>query len=76
MLKTNIDLNGSTILVTGTAGFIGSNLVQRLLHDYPNAKIVGIDNMNDYYDVSLKEYRLNEIERHNSSDSFNSLRQR
>lgn len=62
MLKTNIDLNGSTILVTGAAGFIGSNLVKQLLRSYPAATIVGIDNMNDYYDVSLKEYRLKEID--------------
>ena len=44
------------------AGFIGSNLVKRLLSDVPNVKIIGIDNMNDYYDVSIKEYRLKEIE--------------
>ncbi len=53
-----IDLNGKTILVTGAAGFIGSNLVKRLLHDYNSITVVGIDNMNDYYDVSLKESRL------------------
>ena len=57
-----IDLNGKTILVTGSAGFIGSNLVKRLFKDVKDATIVGIDNMNDYYDVSLKEYRLKEIE--------------
>ena len=56
-----IDLNGKTIFVTGAAGFIGSNLVKRLLKDVRNATIIGIDNMNDYYDVSLKEWRLNEI---------------
>lgn len=53
-----IDLNGKTILVTGAAGFVGSNLVKRLFKDVKDATIIGIDNMNDYYDVSLKEWRL------------------
>jgi len=57
-----ISLNNKTILVTGSAGFIGSNLVKRLFRDARNATIVGIDNMNDYYDVSLKEYRLAELD--------------
>ena len=57
-----IDLNGKTILVTGAAGFIGSNLVKRLMQDLSSATIVGIDNMNDYYDVALKEYRLHSLE--------------
>lgn len=57
-----IDLNGKTIFVTGAAGFIGSNLVKRLFLDVKDATIVGIDNMNDYYDVSLKEYRLQQLE--------------
>ena len=51
-----------TVLVTGAAGFIGANLILRLLGDYRNIKIVGIDNMNDYYDVTLKEWRLRQIE--------------
>lgn len=57
-----IDLNGKTILVTGSAGFIGSNLVKRLFKDVKDATIIGIDNMNDYYDVALKEYRLKELD--------------
>lgn len=57
-----ISLDSKAILVTGSAGFIGSNLVKRLFKDVKGATIVGIDNMNDYYDVSLKEYRLKELE--------------
>ena len=56
-----INLDNKTIFVTGAAGFIGSNLVKRLLKDVKGATIVGIDNMNDYYDVALKEYRLKEL---------------
>ena len=52
-----------TILVTGAAGFIGSNLVLELLRSMPQSKIIGLDNMNDYYDVSIKEYRLQQIEK-------------
>ena len=58
-----INLNEKTIFVTGAAGFIGSNLVKRLLKETTDTKIIGIDNMNDYYDVSIKEYRLREIEK-------------
>lgn len=49
MLISNTNLNNKTILITGSAGFIGSNLVKELLHTIPGIKIVGLDNMNDYY---------------------------
>ena len=62
-----IDLNGKTILVTGAAGFIGSNLVQRLFKDMKSGTIVGLDNMYDYYDPSLKEYRLKVLESQKSA---------
>lgn len=62
MLPTNISLNNKTVLVTGAAGFIGANLVKELFRSIPAVKVVGLDNMNDYYDVSIKEYRLHEIE--------------
>ena len=58
-----IDLEKKTVLVTGSAGFIGSNLVLELLRTQPPINIVGIDNMNDYYDVSIKEWRLAEIDK-------------
>lgn len=63
MLAQNVNLNGKTVLVTGAAGFIGSNLVTELIKTVEDIRIVGIDNMNDYYDVSIKEYRLSEIEK-------------
>ncbi|MDY4552552.1 MAG: NAD-dependent epimerase/dehydratase family protein [Parabacteroides sp.] len=62
MVQYNIDLNGKTILVTGAAGFIGSNLVKRLLNDLETIKVIGIDSITDYYDVRLKYERLKEIE--------------
>ena len=58
-----MELSNKTILVTGAAGFIGSNLVMELLRTQSKVNIIGIDNVNDYYDVSIKEYRLNEIEK-------------
>lgn len=62
MLPYNIDLTGKTVFLTGVAGFIGSNLAKQLLKTVKNIHIVGIDSMNDYYDVRLKEARLKEIE--------------
>ncbi len=61
MLTPNIDLKNKTVLVTGAAGFIGANLVTELLNTIEGIKVVGIDNMNDYYDVSIKEYRLEKL---------------
>lgn len=63
MLTPNIELKNKTILVTGAAGFIGANLVSELLRTVEPVKIVGLDSCNDYYDVSLKDYRLAEIEK-------------
>lgn len=62
MLPYNITLNGKTVLVTGVAGFIGSNLAKRLLTDYADLRVIGIDSITDYYDVSLKYDRLKKLE--------------
>ena len=62
MLPYNVELDGKTVLVTGAAGFIGSNLVRRLFHDFRNIKVIGIDSITDYYDVNIKYERLKEIE--------------
>lgn len=62
----NIELNNKTILVTGAAGFIGSNLAKRLLNEVNNIRVIGLDNMNDYYDVNIKHYRLNELSKFNN----------
>ena len=61
--EKNVNLLNKKILITGAAGFIGSNLVMELLREVHPVHIIGIDNMNDYYDVSIKEYRLQQIEK-------------
>ena len=63
MTKHHIELNGSTTLVIGSPGFIGANLVMRLLDDMSSGTIVSLDNMNDYYEVGLKEWRLEQIDK-------------
>ncbi len=63
MAKQSVTLNGKTILVTGSPGFIGANLVLRLLRELSGGQILSLDNMNDYYDVRLKEWRLSQIEK-------------
>ncbi len=65
-MKTNVDLNNKTILVTGSSGFIGFFLIKQLLDSFNNISIIGIDNMNDYYDVKLKEYRLNILKKYSN----------
>ena len=61
MVKYNVTLESKTVFVTGVAGFIGSNLAKRLFKDFKGIKIVGIDNMNDYYDVNIKKERLRDL---------------
>lgn len=56
-----VSLENKTILVTGVAGFIGSNLLKRIYQEVPSATVIGIDNMNAYYDIALKEFRLKEL---------------
>ena len=71
MVNFNVSLRGKTILVTGAAGFIGANLVRRLYEMAEGITVVGLDSMNDYYDVSLKEYRLQELSKF---DTFTFIR--
>ena len=63
-VKTKIDLKGKTVLVTGAAGFIGSFLSERLLLDFEDIRVIGFDSVNDYYDIRLKESRLEKLQKH------------
>lgn len=63
---SEVNLENKTILVTGAAGFIGSNLVKRIYKETPNVAVIGIDNMNAYYDVALKDFRLKELEQYSN----------
>ena len=71
MLDVNVKLEGKTVLVTGAAGFVGANLVMKLMECERDVKIIGVDSVNDYYDVSIKEYRLKEIEEKSKNSSCN-----
>lgn len=63
-IKTKIDLNGKTVLVTGAAGFIGSFLSERLLSDFEDIRVIGFDSVKDYYDIRLKESRLEKLQKY------------
>ena len=65
-MKEKVELQGKTIFITGAAGFIGSNLAKKLLNEVKDIKVIGLDNMNNYYDVKIKEERLNELQKHNN----------
>lgn len=66
MLECNVSMEGKTVLVTGSAGFIGSSIAKRLLEEIKDIKVIGIDNMNDYYDVRIKEERLANLHGHDN----------
>ena len=70
MIPTSINLSDKKIRITGAAGFIGANLVMKIIKEYPDAQIVGVDNLNDYYDVSLKHFRLEQIEKISSGNQW------
>ena len=70
MVKYNIDLNNKVVLVTGAAGFIGANLVKRLLNEFDGVKVIGIDSITDYYDVRLKYERLEELRKYGNRFVF------
>ncbi len=74
MVNYNIDLNGKTILVTGFAGFIGANLCKRLLAEYQDIKVVGIDNFNDYYDVNIKLARQKALMTEENEGRFSGIK--
>lgn len=65
-MKTKVELNNKTVFVTGVAGFIGSNLVKRLVKEFKEIKVIGLDSVNDYYDVRIKNSRLKELEQYNN----------
>ena len=70
-MKTKVELDNKSILVTGGAGFIGANLILRLLKETTGSAIINIDNVNDYYETSLKEYRLDLIDKAAGSSKSN-----